>query len=162
MNDDHAVVPLTIETVDPRHEDALALLDEAAREARRLYAARIDASAPWPTNPPAGPRSVYLVARLAGRTAGCAALRPFDSHTAEVRRIYVLPAFRRRGIARTLLVCLERHAAELGYTRLLLETGNRQLAAIALYEASGYRHIAGFGRRVGDATSVCFEKHIDH
>ena len=152
MNDDHAVVPLTIEAVDPRHEDALALLDEAAREARRLYAARIDASAPWPTN---------LVARLAGRTAGCAALRPFDSHTAEVRRIYVLPAFRRRGIARTLLVCLERHAAELGYTRLLLETGDRQLPALALYEATGYRHVSAFGPHMGDPTSVCFEKHID-
>ncbi|HEV8312738.1 MAG TPA: GNAT family N-acetyltransferase [Burkholderiaceae bacterium] len=161
MNDDHAVVPLTIEAVDPRHEDALALLDEAAREARRLYADRIDPGAPWPTNSPAAPRSVYLVARLAGRTAGCAALRPFDSHTAEVRRIYVLPAFRRRGIARTLLVCLERHAAELGYTRLLLETGDRQLPAIALYEATGYRHASAFGPHMGDPTSVCFEKHID-
>jgi GNAT superfamily N-acetyltransferase len=160
MNDDHAVVPLTVEAVDPRHEDALALLDEAAREARRLYADRIHPDAPWPTNAAAEPRSTYLVARLAARTAGCAALRPYDSHTAEVRRIYVLPAFRRRGIARTLLVCLERHAAELGYTRLLLQTGDRQLAAIALYEAVGYRRTSGFGAHIGDPTSVCFEKHL--
>lgn len=151
---------LLIRPVDPQGPDALALLAEAAREARALYADVIDPAAPPASNPPAAPRTVYLVAYLDGAAVGCGALRPIDEHTAEVRRMYVLPQARGRGVARAVLARLEAECPALGYRVLRLETGNRQRPAMALYEACGFERIAAFGPYVGDPLSVCFEKQL--
>lgn len=51
----------------------------------------------------------------------------------------------------------EHFAAEFGYTAMRLETGNRQLSAIALYEKLGFRRIPPFGEYLNDPLSVCFE-----
>jgi len=153
-------VNLRIEPVDPCGADALMLLAQAALEARGLYADLIAADAPMPTNPPAAPRTVYLVAYAGDATVGCAALRPVDAGTAEVRRVYVLPSARGSGAARALMQRLEAEAVALGYGTLLLETGNRQQPAMALYAALGYERIAAFGPYIGDATSVCFGKSL--
>ena len=154
-----SAIALRVEQVDPRGAHAMALLREAALEARALYPELFSPASPMPGNPPAAPRAVYLAAYDdKGKPVGCAALRPVDDSTAEVRRVYVLKPLRGRGVARTLLVRLEAEAVELGYQALALETGNRQPAAIALYEALGYRRIAAFGAHVGDPTSVCFGK----
>jgi len=56
------------------------------------------------------------------------------------------------------LTPLGSHASWIGYRRLVLETGNRQGAAVALYEQAGYQRIAPFGPHVGDPTSLCFER----
>jgi GNAT superfamily N-acetyltransferase len=149
-----------VEPVDPLHPDAIGLLHAAAREIRVLYADRVDPQAPLPTNEAARPRSTYLLARVDGQPAGSAAIRPLEGDAAEVRRVYVLPGFRRLGLARLLLGQLERAAAELGYTTLRLETGDRQLPAMALYETCGYRRIPPFGEYADDPTSVCYEKRI--
>lgn len=93
---------------DPLDPDALFLLREAAVEARRLYADLIDPSAPMPTNEPAQPGSIYLVAFSAENPVGCGALRKIDTITAEVRRIYVLSSARRAGIGRALLIRLSK------------------------------------------------------
>jgi hypothetical protein len=58
------------------------------------------------------------------------------------------------------LFYLENEAKRLGYTRLRLETGDRQGPAMALYESSGFRLISPFGRHVNDPTSVCYELHL--
>jgi GNAT superfamily N-acetyltransferase len=65
---------------------------------------------------------------------------------------------RRDGVARALLERLEQAARMLGYRQLVLETGVRQVPAIALYSRCGWRRIAPFGPYVGDPTSVCFGK----
>jgi ribosomal protein S18 acetylase RimI-like enzyme len=78
----------------------------------------------------------------------------------EVKRMYVAPAFRGRGIARALLRALEAAAGRLGVAVLRLETGTRQPEAIGLYEAAGYARIPAFGEYVGDPLSVCFEKRL--
>ena len=80
---------------------------------------------------------------------------------AEVRRMFVTAAVRRRGVARAVLVELERQAMLLGYRALRLQTGDRQPEAVALYAAAGYARIAPFGPYVDDATSVCFEKRFE-
>jgi GNAT superfamily N-acetyltransferase len=157
-----------VRVVDPLCADALALLEAAALEARALYPDLIPADAPMPTNAPHAPGCVYLVAYDSERPVGMGALRPLPvapgeglaPHTAEVRRMFVDTACRRRGVGQSVLAALERHAAALGNRRLVLETGNRRLPAIALYERAGYRHIAPFGPHVGDLTSVCFEKDL--
>lgn len=106
------------------------------------------------------PRAVFLVARLSGQPVGCGALRRFDDHTAEIKRMYVAPAGRRQGIARRILMELERHAHEFGYRAIRLETGVRQPDAQRLYESLGYQRIAAFGPYAGNPTSVCYERVI--
>ena len=160
---------LDIRVVDPLCADALALLRAAALEARALYPDLIAADAPLPTNAPHAPGCVYLVAYDGARPVGMGALRPMPAasveapaqDTAEVRRMFVDAAYRRRGVGWQLMAALERHAAALGYRRLVLETGNRQAAAISLYDRAGFRRIAPFGSHVGDPTSVCFDKVLD-
>jgi putative acetyltransferase len=129
-------------------------------EALRRYPDVLDPSAPPTTNEPRVPRSAFLIAKLDGRPVACAALRPIDAVVAEVRRMYVVPGARRRGIARRLLAELERKAAEWKYCILRLETGNRQPEAIALYESHGFRRIAPYDHHVDDPLSICFEKKL--
>jgi GNAT superfamily N-acetyltransferase len=149
---------LAIEPVDPLHPHALALLAEAAVEARTLYPDLFSPDSPKPTNVPLGERELYLLACLGDDAVGCGALRCLDALTGEVRRMFVTARARRAGVARALLDRLEAQAHVLGYRRLVLETGVRQASAIALYEGAGWRRIAAYGPFVGDATSVCFGK----
>jgi putative acetyltransferase len=145
---------------DPLGPEALFLLREAAIEARRLYADLFDPAAPMPTNAPAQPGSVYLIAFSAGNPVGCGALRKIDAVTGEVRRMYVLSSARRAGIGRALLGRLEEEADKLGYTLLKLQTGNRQLPAMTLYESYGFTRIPPFGSYVNDPISVCYAKKV--
>jgi GNAT superfamily N-acetyltransferase len=149
-----------IRAVDPQGEDALALLREAAIDARALYPELHRPNAPWPTNPPNPPRGAYLVAYVDGQPTACGALRPVDADCAEVRRMYVLKQARRGGLASAMLRALEAEALARGFSLLRLETGMRQLPAIALYRAHGFVQIAPFGDYANDPTSVCFEKQL--
>jgi putative acetyltransferase len=149
---------LQIEAIDPQHPQALALLAEAAEEARVLYPELFAPDTPAPANPPLRAREVYLVAQRNGQVVGCGALHQQDAFTGEVRRMFVTRRARRDGVARALLTSLEREAQALGYRLLVLETGSRQRAAIALYGQTGWRRIPAWGPFVGDATSVCFGK----
>ena len=151
---------LVIEEVDPQGPEAMSLLREAALEARSLYPELIGPGAPMPTNPPRQERAAYFVAFLAGTPVGCGALRPLNGATAEVRRMYVLQAHRRSGVARALLAHLQRAASDLHYAVLRIETGNRQLSAMELYESFGFQRIAPFGEHANDPTSVCYEKRL--
>ncbi|TGD57955.1 GNAT family N-acetyltransferase [Flavobacterium humi] len=89
---------------------------------------------------------------------GCGALREYSAGVMEVKRMYVPEDHRGKRIASAILTALEVWAKELDYTKCVLETGNKQLAAMALYHKSGYHIIANFGKYQGLATSVCFEK----
>ena len=153
-----ATAALQIEAVDPQHPQALVLLREAAREARKLYPELFAADAPAPTNPPLHPREVYLIARRDGRALGCGALRQRDEFTGELQRMFVTGTARRDGVARALLARLEHDARQHGYRQLVLETGERQGPAIALYSGCGWRRIAAYGPYLGDPMSVCFGK----
>jgi putative acetyltransferase len=151
---------LRIEPGDPLSREALFLLHEAAFEARQLYPDLIDPAAPMPTNQPLQPGGVYLIAFLDGKPVGCGALRKLDDTTAEVRRMYVLKEVRRTGIGHAILARLEEEAPRLGFTMLVLETGNRQHPAINLYESYGFTRIPAFGQHVNDPTSVCYSKSV--
>jgi putative acetyltransferase len=149
-----------ISSVDPLGRDALALLEQAAIEARRLYADLTEASAPMPTNTPLQSRSAYLIAYDRGRPLGCGAFRPLDAGAAELRRMYVIQAERRKGVAQALLAELEIAARRLDYTTLRLETGVRQRPAMMFYEANGFHRILPFAPHEADPTSVCYEKRL--
>ncbi|HEY9022975.1 MAG TPA: GNAT family N-acetyltransferase [Burkholderiaceae bacterium] len=146
--------------VDPQGAAALALLAQAALEARALYPELFTADSPSPVNAPPGEGDVYLVAFDGDTPVACGALRRIDVATAEVRRLFVLAPARRRGLARATLAALEDAAIGLGYDTLLLETGHRQQPAMALYDAAGFTRIPPFGPYAGDPTSVCFGKRL--
>jgi len=92
------------------------------------------------------------------RPVGCGAIKQYDAVTMEVKRMYVLPEGRQKGIASKILVELEHWAGELSRERCVLETGKNQPEAIALYHKSGYARIPNYGQYVGIENSVCFEK----
>jgi ribosomal protein S18 acetylase RimI-like enzyme len=144
-----------IRDLDPQGEAALALLRVAAAEVRPLYPGREGAAAP--SNPPLGAREAYVGAFRQGCAVACGALRRLDDTSAELCRLYVREELRRRGLARAIIGHLLARAARLGYRRVRLETGDRQAAAMALYEQLGFRRIAPFGSYVRDPTSVCYE-----
>jgi GNAT superfamily N-acetyltransferase len=76
----------------------------------------------------------------------------------EIKRMYVRPEWRGRGLARVVLADLEQRARDLGAKRIVLETGDKQPEAIRLYETSGYERIDGFGHYRCSPTSVSFGK----
>ncbi|MFB9747904.1 GNAT family N-acetyltransferase [Leifsonia shinshuensis] len=100
---------------------------------------------------------VVLVLDDAGEAVGHAALRALGDEL-EVKRVYVDPRARGRGASRTLMAELERLAAVRGASRLILQTGDRQPEAIALYERIGYRAIPIFPPYVRFSASRCFAK----
>lgn len=99
-----------------------------------------------------------IVAYDADTPVGCGAIKHLADDAMEVKRMYVTEDRRGRGIAGQILSALEMWAAELGYTKCLLETGTKQPEAIALYKKSGYTIIPNYGQYAGVENSVCFEK----
>ena len=107
------------------------------------------------------PDGVFLVVRDgAGRAIGCGGIARFDESRGEVKRMYVVPEARGRGLGRELLVALEAEAARLGYRSLVLETGDRQPEAVGLYAAFGYERIPCYGIYATRELSLCFEKSL--
>jgi putative acetyltransferase len=100
----------------------------------------------------------FFVARLDGEPVGCGAVRRLDDETAEIKRMYVVPAMRGKGIAHRLLATLEAEARRLGVKRLVLETGDRLPAAMALYTRAGFVRIPPFGEYIGSPLSVCMAR----
>ena len=122
----------------------------------------------------APPRGLFLLGRLDGvavccggwRRHGAASIAPEDAGVlrpddAEIKRMWVIPRRRRQGIARTVLAELERTAAAAGCRRTVLETGDRQPEAVALYRRVGYRPMPRFGVYRAEAGSLCFCRDLD-
>jgi len=99
-----------------------------------------------------------LVAYENETPVGCGALKEYASDTMEVKRMYVPPALRGKGIASIVLAALEKWAKELNYKKCILETGKKQPEAIALYNKNGYSIIPNYGQYENVKNSVCFEK----
>jgi GNAT superfamily N-acetyltransferase len=103
-----------------------------------------------------------IVAYAGGQAVSCGAIKEFAPGVMlgamEVKRMYTLPEYRGRGIAAAVLNELEMWAAELGFEKCVLETGQKQPEAIRLYEKSGYSLIPNYGQYEGLDNSVCFEK----
>ena len=100
----------------------------------------------------------FLIGVCQGQVVAIGALRKTSPESAEIKRMRVAPAFRRRGFGQEILDLLHRRAVELGYATLHLDTGINQKAARKLYEANGYRKT----RRgmVGPVECVFYEKSV--
>jgi GNAT superfamily N-acetyltransferase len=119
------------------------LIDELQAE----YVARYGGGDATPVEPGefAPPNGTFIVVSDAGEPVACGGFRITEPGIAELKRMYVRAAHRRRGIARMLLARLEDEAREAGVRLLRLETGSRQPEALAMYTAMGYVDAEPFG-----------------
>ena len=158
---------LEIVRVDYGHSDALLLIAEVQAEYVDRYGGPDNTPLdPLMFEPPLGSFYVgYLELGGASRPVASGAWRAHDDveafgtrRTAEIKRMYVAPDARSRGLARTMLAHLERTAAEAGAEAMILETGTAQPEAMALYESSGYTRIPSFGYYQNEPLNRCYAK----
>jgi GNAT superfamily N-acetyltransferase len=90
------------------------------------------------------PRGELLLALVDGAPAGCVALRPLDLETCEMKRVYLRPEWRGRGIGRELVETILAAARRIGYRRMRLDTIPALKAAVSLYRSLGFRVIAPY------------------
>lgn len=90
---------------------------------------------------------------------GCGAIKPYDKTSAELKRMFVIPEFRGKGYASKIVSELERWAKEMGFKKVILETGINQLDAIRLYEKT-YERMENYGQYNGVQNSLCFIKEL--
>ena len=107
--------------------------------------------------------AVFLLAydKGSGQPVGCGGLRLLDEHTAEIKRLYVLPYTRGSGVASSILAALEGHAHALGISTLAAEAGSVQTDGRQFYENSGFAAVPNFGPYAGVEHSYCYAKRID-
>lgn len=137
---------LTIEPASAGEEPGLSLLAAMTAELDALYA-RLDGSLssnPATAEQMSAPQGAFLVVSDAGRPVACGGVKRHDAETAEIKRMYVVDAWRGRGVGRYLLEALEAECGRLGYSRVRLDTGAEQPSARALYESAGYRAIPDY------------------
>ena len=89
---------------------------------------------------------------------GCGAFKEYEPTVAEIKRMFVLPEKRGKGIASTVLNALEIWAKENGFQHAILETSNQLTNAISLYQKSGYEVIPNYGQYIDVESSVCMKK----
>ncbi len=135
-----------IEVRDYDHPDSAKLVEEVQQE----YVVRYGGVDRTPVDPAefAPPVGLFLVGYLDGvpvATGGWRRAEEGEEGDVEMKRMYVTPGARGRGLARAMLAELERTARAAGYRRLVLETGSQQPEAIALYGSSGYTPVTPFG-----------------
>jgi len=127
---------------------------EAASELLGRYYAELDARFPGGFDPDRavpvapsellGPRGAFLVARIDGHPLGCGSVRRLDETTAEIKRMWIDPVARSRGLGRSLLAALEAKAIELGCRSIRLDTNAHLTEAVALYRSSGYLEVTAY------------------
>lgn len=149
---------IAIEHVPYDHPDAVALREQMVAEVKTIYGEQRDAgSSGMPTGVVANTVVLTLVGYAGERPLAHALLRRLGDDL-EIKRMFVAPEARGLGAANALMTALEDGARALGATRLILHTGDRQVAAIRTYTRHGYTPIPIYEPYVGMPASLCFEK----
>ena len=131
--------------IEPTVAPARELLAAMVAEMNELYGdiefPGMPSATPADFAPPAG---AFLVGYVDGEPVCSGGIKRLDDEAAEIKRMYVVPAARGRGVARLLLDALEDTAYDRGYRVVRLDTGPRQQHAMALYASAGYTAIGNF------------------
>ena len=137
--------------------DASKLIAEVQQE----YVVRYGGQDSTPVDPAefTPPAGLFLVGYVDGVPVASGGWRSHGDE-AEIKRMYVAPAVRNRGLARQLLTELERTAAAAGHRRIILESGSRQPEAVALYRSSGYTQVAPFGHYANASGAIHLGKQL--
>ena len=152
---------LLVQRISPAEPAALRLLRASDAYLASLYppeSTHLEGAAAL-----AAPHVAFFGAFVDGELLGCGALKRMedDGVYGEIKRVFVAPPHRGRGIARALMAQIEAHAADTGLRLLRLETGVRQPEALQLYRTHGYRLRGPFGRYGPDPLSVFMEKTLE-
>jgi GNAT superfamily N-acetyltransferase len=138
---------VTFDHAKPDDPEVLALFEPFIREADGPLGIEIDIEAEIAAGPPADlvpPNGLLLLAHVDGAPAGIGGVRYLDTEFAEVKSMFVYPAFRGFGLARRLLAALEAIASRRGCRAIRLDTSAYLTPAVALYRAAGYREVAPY------------------
>ena len=147
---------MTIVTVSPATDEARELIHELDMDIAALYPGMPINGIDVAEFQSAG--GYFLIAKESGHAVGCGAFRPVDDRCAEIKRMFVRRAARRRGIGRQILRLLEEEIRRRGFRSIVLETGCDNSEALALYEAEGYFPIPAYLGYVGSPISRCYVK----
>jgi putative acetyltransferase len=145
------------ERVDFREPEVQELVGALEAELHALYG-RPDQDAPADD---AFDDGVFVVLRGPdGAALACGGLRVAAPGVGEIKRMFTVPSARGRGHAATVLASLVDFAERRGLERLILETGVKQTAALALYAGAGWTRCAPFGPYEDAPESICFERRL--
>ena len=149
-------VSFTLDRVRYDADEAQQLI----RELQSEYTERYGGPDETPVDPDEfdAPGGAFFVAHRDGELVGCAGMRRHSATEVEVKRMFIRRPFRGRGWSRTLLSLVETEARDLGFARILMETGDAQPEAMSLYETSGYEPIPGFGHYRDSPLNRCYAK----
>ena len=153
-------MPLTIVEERPDSPDALALLSELD-EALWLHPYPPESRHAFTVDKLLREGVAFFVARANGDPAACGGLKLFEHDYGEVKRMYVRPIYRGRGLGKAVLNHLADFAQQHQVDVLRLETGIYQVEAIGLYERWGFKRRPPFGEYRIDPLSVYFEKRLE-
>lgn len=95
------------------------------------------------------------------KAMACGCFKIMDHQTVEIKRMYVLPQYRRQGLATQILYHLEEIAYQKGYRFSVLETGKEMLDNIMFYEKCGYHIIDNYGDFINDDVCICMMKDLN-
>ena len=144
--DEDGAFRLVFAPMPPDEAPAASLLEAMVLEMEAVYGARVDGP-DMPSATPADlsrPSGTFLVGFLDGEPVAGGGVKTLSPGVGEIKRMYVAPHVRGRGIARRLLAALEAASRRLGHARVRLDTGPKQPHALRLYTSSGYREIDNY------------------
>jgi len=152
-------IELVIKKVIPKNNaDALELIGKLDEELLQRYPAssihKLD------LDKITNESSVFLVGYVSQVAVGCCSVCELEMGVGEIKRVFVKPQYRRKGIAERMMESLEKQAAECGFELLRVETGEKQPESIAMYQKLGYYDIDNYGEYINDPNSVCMEKRL--
>ena len=101
-----------------------------------------------------------VIANTENSPVGCGCFKKLETDTVEVKRMYVMPEKRGKGIGTLLMKELEKWAGESGFEFIVLETGSGQPEALHLYKKQGYSIIPNYGQYSGMKESICMKKNL--
>jgi len=143
-------VTIDISPEDPNSDVARRMLEQYYAELGSRFPDGFDLDATIATSPEEllPPFGMFLVVRLDGDEVGCGVVRVLTDSIAEIKRMWISPSARGRGLGRRLLIALEQSATDLGCSRVRLDTNDALDEAIGLYRSMGYREIAPYNENV--------------
>ena len=104
---------------------------------------------------------IYCCVGYQQEAIGCGCLKEVDNQTIEIKRMFVLPQYRRHGYASQILHHLESIALQKGYHYSVLETGKEMFDNIQFYEKCGYHIVENYGEFIGDPICICMKKDLN-
>lgn len=154
---------MTVELEEASREapEVLALYDAFIRESDGPLGDAVDLEAEIAAGPPAeldGPGGLMLLARVDDEPAGIGGVRHLETGIAEVKSMFVAPAFRGAGLGRRILTELERIAATRGCRAIRLDTSSYLTEAIGLYRAAGYAVVGAYNDN--EKADLWFERQL--